>query len=163
MKITGDRNHPHRGAAEPAVARGPYRRGHHRARRDLLLSRTVEEYLHEYVAPRVIGRDPLADRPAVGRSRRLSRLPLHAAPRCAATRPSTSRCGTSSARPPASRSRSCSAASRRAVDPHLQHLRRHRIHQEGHGPDHRQLRPRRQAATMTTSTASCTAPTNWPQ
>ena len=24
------------------------------------LSRTVEEYLHEYVAPRVIGRDPLA-------------------------------------------------------------------------------------------------------
>ena len=36
-----------------------YRRGHHRARRDVLLSRTVEEYLHEYVAPRVIGRDPL--------------------------------------------------------------------------------------------------------
>ena len=50
-----------------------------------------------------------------------------------------------------------------AVDPHLQYLRRHRVHQGRQGPDHRQLRARRRSRATTISTASCIAPANWPK
>ena len=59
------------------------------------------------------------------------------------------------------------AASRRLLaprDPHLQHLRRHApTCASDKGQTHRQLGPRRRARATTTSTASCTAPTNSPR
>ena len=71
----------------------------------------VEAYIHETLAPKLLGRDPrridaiAKDLPAISAS-------APRAWRCAAIPRSTSRCGTCSARSPASRSRSCSAASR---------------------------------------------------
>ena len=50
------------------------------------------------------------------------------APRCAATRPSTSRSGTSSARRPNQPIAQLLGGFSRDSDPHLQHLRRHRLH-----------------------------------
>ena len=105
-----DRDDPHRGAAEPALGRGAHRRGHHRARRDLL------SVAHGRGIPPRICR-AARHRPR-SRCRSTCCRPISSAisasarpaSRCAAIRHSTSRSGTFSARRQASRSRSCSAA-----------------------------------------------------
>ena len=114
----------------------------------------VEAYLHETVAPKLLGTGSAPDRGA--QPHRSTTISAGAAPasRRAATRRSTSRCGTCSARRTASRSASCSAASP-ATDPHLQHLRRLPLHPRCARAGGRQLARRRAAAVPTrTSTPS---------
>ena len=72
----------------------------------------VEAYLHETVAPKLLGRDPLQIEAINAALAELPRLALAPASRRAATRRSTSRCGTCSARRTAGRSPTCWAAAR---------------------------------------------------
>ena len=60
MKITALETVRLEGTPEPALAPRPYRRGLTGLGETFFGARTVEEHMHEYVAPRVIGRDPLA-------------------------------------------------------------------------------------------------------
>ena len=96
------------------------------------LSRTVEEYLHEYVAPRVIGRDPL-------------QIDLLAADLVGylGFRSSGAEVRGNSAFDIALWDIFGKATGRPVAQ--LQHLRRHRIHQGRQGPDDGQLRHRRRA------------------
>ena len=126
------------------------------------LSRTVEEYLHEYVAPRVIGRDPLqidllsADlvgylgfRSSGAEVRGNSAFDIAL----------WDIFGKATGQPVAQLLGGFS----RQVDPHLQHLRRHRIHQGRQGPERPPTTASAPGRTMTTSTASCIAPASWPR
>ena len=78
----------------------PHRRRARRPRRDVLLAADRRGLCARIRRAEGDRPRPARDRPAVAGPGRLSRLPLDAAPRCAATRPSTSRSGTFSARPP---------------------------------------------------------------
>ena len=150
---------------ELALGAGAHRRRAGRPGRDLLRPRRSSAYIHESVAPYLLGKDPL-------RSTGISRVLLNpisasAAPawRCAAPPRSTSRCGTSSARRPASRSTSCSAALSRDRIRIYNTCAGYRYVRSQPTADSRQLGPA--AATPTaptrTSTPSCTAPTSWPR
>ena len=164
MKITAARDHPAGRVRQPHLGAAADRRGPGRPGRDLHGRRRGRGLPARDASRRSCSaRDPLQIEARQRDAR--STISAGAAPasRRAATRRSTSRCGTCSARRSAGRSARCSAARARDSHPRLQHLRRLQVHPRRARAGGRQLACRRAAAVPTrTSRPSCTAPTNLP-
>ena len=117
------------------------------------LRETVEAYVHESIAPKLLGRDPLAiDRIAKDLTGYVGFRSTGAEMRgnSALDIALWDLFGKVTGQPIAQLLGGFS----RPAHPHLQHLRRHLLHAHRQGPEHGQLGTRRQASTTTISTPS---------
>ena len=122
----------------------------------------VEAYIHETVAPKLIGRDPLQIEGINDDHRRIISAGVRPASKRAAIPPSTSPCGISSARRTASPSATCWAAGRATRSASTTPAPVTGTSATPR-PESRQLGHRRRGRTLRGSRrASCTAPTSLP-
>ena len=139
------RDDPARGVRQSSSGSGPHREGITGLGETFFFPATVEAYVHEAIAPKLLGRDPLAiDRIAKDLAGYLGFRSTGAEMRGNSALDIALWDLFGKVDRPADR-----AAPRRLLarqDPHLQHLRRHRLHAPRHRAEHRQLGARRGAA-----------------